>query len=238
MDRRKPDAAALQTPLHKHFSETKGAQRLAYGTLVGLVVGFGAGFLPGALTWQTRALVGWCSGAVVYLVLAWWLAHVFDAARTRRRAQAQDQPSVLLFLLMLVAVLASVAGIAVLLQQIKGQGSVDGRALRIALAMFALFCSWMLIHAIFAFRYAHRYYQEEALGEPNGPGLEFPGKLDPDYFDFMYYSYVVGMTSQVSDVQATSREMRRLTLVHSMLSFAFNMLVVALSINVVASLLG
>jgi uncharacterized membrane protein len=73
--------------------------------------------------------------------------------------------------------------------------------------------------------------------EPDGAGLKFPGGLDPDYFDFLYYAHVVGMTSQVSDVQVTSREMRRLTLVHSVLSFAFNMLVVALSINVVAGAL-
>ena len=68
-----------------------------------------------------------------------------------------------------------------------------------------------------------------------GPGLDFPGELDPDYFDFLYFSFVIGMTSQVSDVQVTSRDMRRITLIHGVLAFAFNMLVLALSINVVAS---
>ena len=104
--------------------------------------------------------------------------------------------------------------------------------------MLALAASWLTIHMVFAFRYAHRYYQAELqTGEKadgDGPGLQFPCADAPDYFDFMYYAYVVGMTSQVSDVQVTSRVMRRLTLVHGILSFAFNMLVLALSINVVA----
>jgi len=90
------------------------------------------------------------------------------------------------------------------------------------------------MQTVFAFRYAHMYYQEELRGHPNGAGLDFPGKLPPDYFDFLYYAHVVGMTSQVSDVVVTSRKMRHLTLVHSVSAFAFNMLVLALSINVMA----
>jgi uncharacterized membrane protein len=95
-------------------------------------------------------------------------------------------------------------------------------------------CSWLVMHTVFAFRYAHRYYQELLAPGPNGGGLEFPGESPPDYFDFLYSAFVVGMTSQVSDVQVTSREMRRLTPVHSVLAFAFNLLVPALGINVVA----
>jgi len=79
-----------------------------------------------------------------------------------------------------------------------------------------------------------RCYQEARQPEPDGPGLVFPGGRDPDCFDFLYHALVVGMTSQVSDVQVTSRAMRHLTPVHSVLSFAFNMLVLALSINVIA----
>ena len=123
--------------------------------------------------------------------------------------------------------------IVVMMQQGKLYSGAE-RTLYVALTLVALVASWLFIQTIFAFRYAHRYYQEEKLKEPDGPGLEFPGGLDPDYFDFLYYAHVVGMTSQVSDVQVTSREMRRLTLIHSVLSFGFNMLVLALSINVVA----
>ena len=216
----------------KHVSETNGWQRL----LSGLVAGLATAALPLPLLWQFRGLLAWSVGVTVYLALAWWLCERFDAERTRERAQAQDEPSVVLFLLMLLATLACVAAIVVMMQQGRGLSGAE-RTLHIAVSVVALIASWLFIQTIFAFRYAHRYYQEEMLNEPDGPGLKFPGGLDPDYFDFLYYAHVVGMTSQVSDVQVTSREMRRLTLVHSVLSFGFNMLVLALSINVVAGAL-
>jgi uncharacterized membrane protein len=133
---------------------------------------------------------------------------------------------------MVVAVLACVSSITLLLQQVK-QLEGTQRVLHMALAMVALALSWLFIQTIFAFRYAHRYYQEKRK-EPDGPGLVFPNQANPDYFDFLYYSFVIGMTSQVSDVQVSSREMRRLTLGHGILSFAFNVLIVALTINVLA----
>ena len=218
--------------MRKHFSETTGPQRLVYGLGAGLMTSA----LPLPLTWQFRGLLAWCVGLAVYLMLAWWLCVGFDAARTRERAQAQDEPSVVLFLVLLLATMACVAAITVLMQQSRDLSGTQ-RALHIGLSVVALALSWLFIQTIFTFRYAHRYYHEEKLKEPDGPGLQFPGGLDPDYFDFLYYAHVVGMTSQVSDVQVTSREMRHLTLVHSVLSFGFNMLIVALSINVVAGML-
>jgi len=215
--------------MRKHLSETTGPQRLVYGLLAGV----GVALLPVPTTWPFRALLGWCVGAAVYLVLAWWLAEVFDSKSTRERAQAQDEPSVVIFGVMVLAVLACVASITLMLQQVK-EMSGNERVLHMALAMLALALSWLFIQTIFAFRYAHRYYQEEKRREPDGPGLVFPNQPDPDYFDFLYYSFVIGMTSQVSDVQVSSREMRRLTLGHGILSFAFNVLIVALTINVVA----
>ncbi len=218
--------------MRKHFSETTGSQRLVYGLIVGLVTAA----LPAPISWQLRGLLGWCVGVGVFLLLAWWLGHRFDAQRTRERAQSQDEPSLVIFLLLLLATLACVTAIVVLMQDTQNLRERE-RMLHIALLMAALGASWLFIQALFAFHYAHRYYQEEQRNEPDGPGLLFPGKLDPDYFDFLYYAHVVGMTSQVSDVQVTSREMRRITLVHSLLSFGFNMLVLALGINVVAGLL-
>ncbi|MBC7608638.1 MAG: DUF1345 domain-containing protein [Polaromonas sp.] len=218
--------------MHKHLSETTGPQRLVYGLTVGLVTAA----LPLPMGWQFRGLLGWTVGVAVYLLLAWWLCVGFDSKRTRERAQAQDEPSLVLLLVLLLATGACVAAITVLMQQSRDFSGLQ-RALHIGLSVFALAASWLFIQTIFTFHYAHRYYHEEKLNEADGPGLEFPGGLDPDYFDFLYYANVVGMTSQVSDVQVTSREMRRLTLVHSVLSFGFNMLIVALSINVVAGAL-
>ena len=230
IDPRRPGPTMVA--MRKHLSETTGPQRL----LSGLLAGLATAAMPVPLIWQLRGLLGWSVGVAVYLALAWWLCERFDAERTRERAQAQDEPSVVLFLLMLLATMACVAAIVVMMQQGKDFSGTE-RTLHIAMSVVALIASWLFIQTIFAFRYAHRYYHEERQNEPDGPGLQFPGGLDPDYFDFLYYAHVVGMTSQVSDVQVTSREMRRLTMVHSVLSFGFNMLILALSINVVAGVL-
>ena len=218
---------------HRNISETTGSQRLIYGLLAGLA----SLALPLPMNWQLRGLLGWCLGVTVYLLLAWWLCIRFDAKRTRERAQAQDEPSVVIFLLLLLATLACVMAIALLMQDVK-DAPRNQRIFQIALFMLALGSTWLFMQAMFAFHYAHRYYQEEQRNETGGAGLEFPGKLAPDYFDFLYFSHVVGMTSQVSDVQVTSREMRQITLAHSLLSFAFNIVILALSINVIAGALN
>ncbi|MGJ7530509.1 DUF1345 domain-containing protein [Variovorax sp. GB1P17] len=214
--------------MRQHLSTTTGPQRLLYGGVVGIAVAL----MPWPIGYTARGLAGWCAGVLVYQVLTWWLVDTFDAKRTRERAQMLDQPNIVILVSMLVAVGVSVVAIAMMLQQVK---QMDGimRAVHIALGLVALVGSWLMMHSIYAFHYAHRYYIDQKGGSPDG-GLDFPGKDEPDYFDFLYYSYVIGMTSQVSDVQATSREMRRITLIHSVLSFAFNMLVLALSVNVVA----
>lgn len=215
--------------MRQHISETTGPQRLFLGFLAGAVVAA----LPLPLDGPFRGLLGWSAGVAVYLALAWWLCERFDARSTRQRAQAQDEPSLVLFFLMLLVTVACVTAIVLMMQQSKDlSGAV--RTLRLVVSVMALVASWLFIHMLFAFRYAHRYYQPAGKHQPASPGLEFPGQLEPDYFDFLYYAYVVGMTSQVSDVQVTSREMRRLTLGHGVLSFAFNMLILALSINLVA----
>jgi len=215
--------------MHQHFSETTAHQRLLYGGMVGAAVALA----PLPMTLQSHGLLAWCLGSATYLSLAWLLAVAFDAPRTRERAQAQDQPGAILFMLMLLSAFASIAAIALMLQHVKDLSAMQ-RYGHLVLSMVALAVSWLLIQTIFAFRYAHVYYQIDGAGKRHTGGLEFPGKQDPDYFDFLYYAHVVGMTSQVSDVVVTSRRMRHLTLLHSVTAFAFNMLVLALSINLVA----
>jgi uncharacterized membrane protein len=215
----------------RHLSTTTGRQRLLYGGLA--VAATAAALTPVPISGMARGLAGWCVGVLVYQVLTWWLADTFDARRTRERAQQLDQPNIVILVSMLVVVAVSVVAIAMMLQQVK-QLSGWERAAHVALGLVALAGSWLMMHTIYAFHYAHRYYIDQKGGTPDG-GLDFPGKDDaPEYFDFLYYSFVIGMTSQVSDVQATSKEMRRITLFHSVLAFAFNMLVLALSVNVVA----
>ena len=220
--------------MHKRFLMMSGWQRLLCAAIVGILAGFGLSLT--GLAPAPCGLLGWCTGAAVYLVPAWWLAETSDADRTRSRAQSMDPPKAWLLVVMLVAVSVSMAVILTLLRKVPTLHGMERIGL-ITLGLAALASSWLLIHTIYAFHYAHRYYQAEIDPAEQGPGLDFPGKLDPDYFDFLYYSFVVGMTSQVSDVQVTSRDMRRITLVHGVVSFTFNMLVLALSINVVATLI-
>jgi uncharacterized membrane protein len=215
--------------MRKHLSETTAHQRLVYAAIAGA----GTAILPLPMAMSSQALLAWTCGSGVYLGLAWWLAVEFDAQRTRTRAQAQDQPGLVLFVLLVLSVFASSGAIAFMLQHIKDLSTAQ-RLAHLALSMVALAVSWLVMQTTFAFRYAHVYYQEELRRHSYGGGLEFPGKQAPDYFDFLYYAHVVGMTSQVSDVVVTSRTMRRLTLLHSVSAFAFNMLVLALSINVMA----
>jgi uncharacterized membrane protein len=215
--------------MRKHLSETTAHQRLIYA----IAVGVATAMLPLPVTQQTQGLLVWCLGGLVYLGLSWWLAVEFDATRTRHRAQAQDQPGFVLFLLLVLSSFANIVAIALMLQHVRDFSTLQ-RLVHLALSMAALGISWLLIQTVFAFRYAHVYYQEELRSKVHGAGLVFPGNLAPDYFDFLYYAHVVGMTSQVSDVVVTTRRMRRLTLIHSVTSFAFNMLVLALSINLVA----
>ena len=184
-----------------------------------VVVGAAVFFLPLPAEWSTHVLLAWCAGSFTFLALAWWLAMRFDARHTRARALSQDQSGWMLSSLLLLSVFVSVGAIALMLQHVKDFAAAQ-RTAHLALSMLALAASWLLMHTIFAFHYAHLFYQHESRGHCDGAGLQFPGDQPPDYFDFLYYAHVVGMTSQVSDVVVTGRHMRRLTLLHSLLAFA------------------
>ena len=226
--------------MKRHLTETTGLQRLGYAAAAGVLV-FAAAT---SLAPTVRLLLAWVAAGTADLGLAWMLARNFDAPRIRGRAKAQDESAAVLFLAMVVALCASVVAVVVLLQQTHDLPPPQ-RGAHVALSMLALATSWLWIHTLFAFRYAHRYYQGED-GGPDAPdahkaasgGLDFPGKEDPDYFDFLYQALVVGMTSQVSDVQVTSSSMRRLVTVHGLMAFVFNVVLLALGVNVTASLLG
>jgi len=205
--------------------------RLALAVGAGLTVAWALG------VWgtdaHTRSLAAWDAAVAVYLALAWLVIHSLDARATRARVQNLDPSGYVVFLIVVVAAYASLLAITWGLEEVRDlRGSARG--LRVALAMFALAGSWLLINTVFAFHYARGYYRPEATGGEHPRGLRFPGDAEPDYTDFLYYACVVGMTSQVSDVSVTSRRMRRLTLVHGVASFAFNLVILALGVNLVA----
>jgi len=101
-----------------------------------------------------------------------------------------------------------------------------------------LFLSWLVTHVTFAFRYAHEFYAKDLGGPDVDRGLEFPGETAPDYLDFLYFSLVLGMTFQVSDVQITSRKFRRVAALHGLIGFLFNTVIVAFTVNIAAGLMG
>ena len=176
----------------------------------------------------TRLLVGWDVCVGLYLVL---LAHVMsrsDVARIRERAAVEDEGQVAILMLTVAAALASLGAIVAEL------GSSSGAARRpphIALATLTILLSWAFIHAIFALHYAHEFYDETV-----GGGMAFPGgEQEPDYWDFVYFSFVIGMTSQVSDVGVTSQRIRRTVAAHGVVSFVFNAALLALTVNIAAS---
>ena len=192
--------------------------------------------VPAPDSWHSHLVGSWDAGALAYLVLAWVRLWTSDAKSTRDHALAQDLSGYVIFLLVVVASCASVVALGFVVDR-SAASPFSSRDLDFALTFAALISSWLLIHTVFAFHYAHRYY-----AGPHGecaavPPLNFPGGREPDYSDFAYYSFVVGMTSQVSDVAVTSPPMRRLTMLHGILAFLFNVAVLALGINIFASVI-
>ena len=191
---------------------------------------------PDVISWHTRLVVGWDLGTLTYLGLAWALVARADPRVTRDHALSQDQSGFFIFLFVVGAACASIVAVGFVVGTIRDL-PFWARTWHLALTIAALVSSWLLIQTVFAFRYAHRYYAgPHGEPAPTAP-LIFPGAREPDYMDFAYCAFVVGMTSQVSDVAVASRSMRHLTLIHGILAFVFNIAVLALSINIIASVI-
>jgi uncharacterized membrane protein len=190
----------------------------------------------GSVSWQARVLAGWDAGALVYLGLAWNLVSRSDATLTREHVLAQDLGRYLIFLFIVSASCACIVALGFVVGPIRSL-PFWSRAWHLLLAVGALVSAWLLIHTMFAFHYAHRYYGDAPRHDSQERPLVFPGGRAPDYGDFLYYSFVVGMTSQVADVGISSQALRKLTMLHGILAFVFNIVVLALSINIFASVI-
>jgi uncharacterized membrane protein len=202
--------------------------KLIIGALVGIAVILTA---PFALL-TTRLLVGWDIGIALYLVLVHTTMWRCDIDRIRRRAAEQDEGAVVILVLTMTATFASLIAIVFALGGSK-QAPHEQAAVLILVTFGTILLSWFFVHTIFALHYAHEYYGERRDGIIGG--LNFPGDQDPDYWDFLYFSLVIGMTSQVSDVAITSRSIRRVATMHGVLSFFFNVTVLALTVNMVSN---
>jgi uncharacterized membrane protein len=188
--------------------------------------------LAGLTDWRpvTRLLAGWDIGVTLYLTLAFHMMAGFDVHRIRRRAAQQDEGQRTMLVLTIAAALASLAAIFAELSTSAGNGG-GRQPMQLALATVTIVLSWAFIHTIFALHYAHEFYDVSA-----GGGMAFPGGDGaPDYWDFVYFSFVIGMTSQVSDVGVTSKRIRRTVTAHGIVSFVFNAALLALTVNIAAS---
>jgi uncharacterized membrane protein len=205
--------------------------RLFIAVVVGLAV---VAALPDDWWLSTRLLAGWNVGITLYLVLVHSVIWRCDVTRLRRRAKEQDEGAYAILLLSMAATLASLVAIVFELGGTKQAGNA-GAVSHVLLAMTTTVLSWFFMHTIFSLHYAHEYYGEgrdKKLG-----GLNFPGENEPDYLDFLYFSLVIGMTSQVSDVSIANRSIRRVAALHGVLSFFFNLTVLALTVNMISNLL-
>jgi len=193
---------------------------------------------PGRLGLLARALCAWDGFAAVLLLLIWPVLASQDPYHVRRNARLQDSGRTFLFIVVLVAAVASLAAAGLLMGGAKSD-SASSVARHLALVALTVGTSWVLVHTLFALRYAHSYFRGAAELDRDkvAGGLTFPGEGSPDYLDFAYFSFVIGMTCQVSDVQITGRPIRRVALVHGLIAFLFNTAILAVVINIVVGLL-
>jgi uncharacterized membrane protein len=205
--------------------------RLAIATVVGLSVLL---LLPRIVAGPTRALAAWDVGVGLYLALAWTMMSRGSVEKMRWRAQRQDDGALAVLALTVIASVASLAAIVLELIGIKNQPPTV-QTLHVALAMGTILCSWCLVHTAFALHYAHEFYEDDKA--PVHACLEFPGSEQPDYIDFLYFSFVIGTTSQTADVNISSSKMRRFALAHGIIAFFFNTTLLALTVNIAAGLI-
>jgi uncharacterized membrane protein len=213
------------------FRKLPRPARVIYGrprTFLSILVGIVAFFLlPGSLRLVTRLVIGWDVFIALYLVLVYTMVFRSGLAHIKRNAALQDDGR---FLIPLVTALGAFASLAAIIFELgASQHSMPGLAL--ATATIAL--SWAAVHTTFALHYAHDYYRGAKPG-----GLQFPSgdtHEHADYWDFVYFSFVIGMTAQVSDVGITDKTIRRTATVHGIISFIFNTALLALMVNIAAS---
>lgn len=215
--------------------------RLHWPLIMLLLVAASSLAWPAGGGWLSRLALGWDVGVGLFLIeSAFKLVRARSPDDIRKRAAALDEAGGAILPLALFAALASIAVVVGEAVQVAGDGDRAGGAAVLGLATVAL--SWVFVHAIFAFHYAHEYYAP-AKGGGGGEardrgGLIFPGDEDPDYWDFVHFSTIIGVAQQTADIQISDKSVRRTATVHSVTAFLFNTVIVALTVNMAVSLLG
>jgi uncharacterized membrane protein len=208
----------------------KGSTRVVVALASGVVAAFVvAWFVP----WQLAVLVGWDVAALTVVGGVWLVVGRFDELETATFATREDPSRTVSELLLLLAATASLAGVGLAFAKAQ-EGDPLYKPLLTAFGVLTIALSWALVHTLFALRYAHLYYTDV----PEGIDFKSNGVEQPDYQDFAYTAFTVGMTFQVSDTDITRRVIRRTVLRHALLSFLFGAVIVASAVNIVATLLN
>jgi len=218
------------------FAPHTAGRRLLTSALVGLLVGSVTGLGAPSLGWAIHIVSGWDAAGLTLLGLAWWQIYHETSVETRKHAAKDDPGRRLVWLIVLLASTVSLFAAGFVMRKAHNIAPTDSAfCLLLAECLVAVVASWMLTHTAYTLRYAHLYYRDDDEGEG---GLEFPGKVEPNAFDFAYFSFTLGMCFQTSDVAVTSRTIRRAVLAHALLSFLYNTIVLALAFNLVLGFLS
>ena len=213
--------------------KTKPIHRAIFSFVIALIVGFSAHFLGAKILFSFT--FSWVAFALTFLILSWVIVFKRKLEGIRKKAREDDGSVFFVFLIILISSVSSM--FAVLMLIISKDDAVRDSSYYIPTIISAMILAWAMVHTQFLFHYAHEYYDEDEKGKKKqAEGLDFPDDEDPLYLDFAYYSFCIGCTFQVSDVGTTSKKLRNITLIHSLLSFFMNTFVVALTINLIAGL--
>ncbi len=199
--------------------------------LLSLAAGFVAfGVAKLFTTWQVAALIGWIMAAIVFISWIWLNVRGMDGEATARHAAIEDASRPTADLILILASVASLVGVGLSLLEASSRPGLERVAIT-AVASMTVVLSWATVHTVFTLRYARLYYA-------SGGGIDFHEARAPAYGDFAYLAFTIGMTYQVSDTTIVSGTIRRTALLHAYMSYIFGTVVVAMTINVVASLLN
>jgi uncharacterized membrane protein len=229
-------AKRMTNPPRNIFFKLEANHKLYISLVIAAIVLF---FVRTATSAAGVVLLTWSSFALAIIIMDWILILTCHPKEVRKVAKLEDSNRTLIFTFVIGAAMVSLVAIIFLLKSSKSLSQAE-ITLHVLLSMASVIISWWLVHTIFTMHYAHLFYSVDTDNPKKGSlgGLQFPDEPEPDYLDFVYFSFVLGTTFQVSDVEISSRRIRRLALVHGLIAFAFNTAILALSINIVSGLVA
>jgi len=218
------------------FGPFAARPRLVYAFAAGVVIALICRALVG-LHVSTSVILGWNATCVGFIASMFWTMAGRTPDEMRAKAAADDEGRAVILSVVLTAAVIAIVAIALELSLAKNAHGLE-RGLRVGLAFVTVASSWFMVHLIFSLHYAHGYYGRDEESATDARGLRFPGEEEPDYWDFLHFAVIVGVAAQTADIAISAKPLRRLNTVHALFSFAFNTVIVALTINLLAGLFG